>query len=150
MASTETLDISVVIPAYNEEEALPPLLDEVFEVLGSLGRPFEVIVIDDGSNDGTPAFLERRREVTPALRILTLVPNSGQTAAFEAGFTAARGNSSSRWMPMAKTIPLTFPPCSKKLRVWMRSSAYVPIGKTRGFAPLPRSLPMRSAIDFSE
>ncbi|OUU21978.1 MAG: hypothetical protein CBC13_08240 [Planctomycetia bacterium TMED53] len=91
MDPNESLDISVVIPAYNEEEALPPLLDEVFEVLGNLDRPFEVIVIDDGSNDGTPAFLERRREITPRLRVLTMVPNSGQTAAFEAGFAAARG-----------------------------------------------------------
>jgi glycosyltransferase involved in cell wall biosynthesis len=87
----ETIEISAVIPAFNEEEALPPLLDEVFAVLNELNRPFEVIVIDDGSNDGTPAFLERRRETTPGLRVLTLVPNSGQTAAFEAGFSAARG-----------------------------------------------------------
>ncbi len=91
MDRTTVLDISVVIPAYNEEEALPPLLDEVFTVLNLLDRPFEVIVVDDGSNDGTPAFLERRREITPCLRVLTLIPNSGQSAAFEAGFDAARG-----------------------------------------------------------
>ena len=91
MDQQPALDISVVIPAYNEEEALPPLLDEVFAVLNRLGRPFEVIVIDDGSHAGTPAFLERRREITPGLRVLTLIPNSGQTAAFEAGFGAARG-----------------------------------------------------------
>ncbi|MBT5737622.1 MAG: glycosyltransferase family 2 protein [Planctomycetes bacterium] len=89
--------ISVVIPAYNEEEALGPLLEEVFaslsELSGSqeLSGGQEVIVVNDGSTDGTEALLRRYKETQPTLRILNLIPNSGQSAAFEAGFRAARG-----------------------------------------------------------
>ena len=89
--------VSVVIPVYNEQESIEPLLDELLPVLDALepalgGTPHEVIVVDDGSTDSTPQILRRRAETTPCLRILTLVPNSGQSAAFEAGFRAARGD----------------------------------------------------------
>ena len=84
-------ELSIVIPAYNEEEAIGPLLDEVFETLAAMKISHEVIVVDDGSTDGTSTLLHRRRETTPDLRVLTLVPRSGQSAAFEAGFQIARG-----------------------------------------------------------
>ena len=87
----------MVIPAYNEEEALGPLLEEVFASLSKLSGNQElsggqeVIVVNDGSTDGTEALLRRYKETQPTLRILNLIPNSGQSAAFEAGFRAARG-----------------------------------------------------------
>ena len=90
--STQQLEISVVIPAFNEEEAILPLLDEVFQTMDEMGCSHEVIVINDGSDDATESILHRRRETSPLLRVLTLVPRSGQSAAFEAGFRAARGD----------------------------------------------------------
>ena len=89
--------VSVVIPVFNEEESIDPLLDELFPIVEALprassGTPHEVIVVDDGSTDRTAQILRRRAEISPLLRILTLQPNSGQSAAFEAGFRAAAGN----------------------------------------------------------
>lgn len=85
------LKVSVVIPAYNEVEAIGPLLDELVTVLEGIGQGWQVIVVDDGSTDGTGTYLRRRQEVTPGLLVLTQAPNRGQSAAFEAGFAAATG-----------------------------------------------------------
>lgn len=84
--------VSVVIPLYNEEESIGPLLDELLPVLGRLEGGHEVLVVDDGSTDRTAEILRRRLDTTPTLRVLTLTPNTGQSAAFEAGFRAARGD----------------------------------------------------------
>ena len=85
-------EISVVIPAYNEEESIGALLDEVFSTLDSMQISHEVIVVDDGSTDTTGDLLQRIHHTNPSLRVLTLTPRSGQSAAFEAGFRIARGN----------------------------------------------------------
>ena len=76
-----------MIPAYNERENLAPLLDEIGAVLGD--RPYEVIVIDDGSTDGTFETLKFLRTEHPQLRVIAFERNAGQTAAFAAGFRAA-------------------------------------------------------------
>jgi glycosyltransferase involved in cell wall biosynthesis len=86
------LRYSVVIPAYNEEENLEPLLAELLPVMASLPGAHEVIVVDDGSTDGTAERLSALRERHPSLRVLTLARNRGQSAAFAAGFQAARGD----------------------------------------------------------
>lgn len=83
--------LSLVIPAYNEEEVLPTLLQRVEASLRTLGKPFEVIIVDDGSTDRTPALLAEARATRPWLRVLRMQKNAGQSAAFEAGFNAARG-----------------------------------------------------------
>ncbi len=83
--------LSIIIPILDEEESIDPLLDELIPVLATIDGGYEVIVVDDGSTDSTPARLRHRLEVTPHLRVLTLTPHSGQTAAFEAGFRAGRG-----------------------------------------------------------
>ena len=82
------MELSLVVPAYNERENLAPLLDEITSALA--GRTYEVIVVDDGSTDGTLQELKALRARHPQLRILALERNSGQTAAFAAGFRAAR------------------------------------------------------------
>ena len=83
--------LSLVIPAYNEQENVEPLLRRVEGALSQIGRPFEVIVVDDGSTDRTPQLLAEAMARLPWLRVLRMARNGGQSAAFEAGFAAARG-----------------------------------------------------------
>jgi dolichol-phosphate mannosyltransferase len=83
--------LSLVIPAYNEQENVEALLKRVGDALAQTGRPFEVVIIDDGSTDSTPQLLRDAMARLPWLRVLRLQKNSGQSAAFDAGFRAARG-----------------------------------------------------------
>jgi dolichol-phosphate mannosyltransferase len=83
--------LSLVIPCYNEEENVKVLLERVSGALAGLGKPFEVILVDDGSTDSTPALLKEGMGKYPWLRVLRMAKNGGQSAAFEAGFAAARG-----------------------------------------------------------
>lgn len=85
------MDISVVLPVYEEEDNLRPLIDELEEVLGPTGRAYEIIAIDDGSRDRSRAILKELAADHPALRAIFFRRNSGQTAAFDAGFRAASG-----------------------------------------------------------
>jgi len=87
----ETIVLSVVVPAYNEQASIGACVTEVADVLGSLSGRHEIIVVDDGSADGTWDALKRLHEAVPMLRALRLATRSGQTAAFDAGFRAARG-----------------------------------------------------------
>lgn len=84
--------LSLVVPAYNEQESLPTLLSRVEQALLHLGKPFEVIIVDDGSTDDTPGLLADARKSRAWLRVIRMQRNSGQSAAFEAGFDAARGD----------------------------------------------------------
>lgn len=83
--------LSLVVPAYNEQESIPALLSRVRAALERIGRPYEVIIVDDGSTDATPTLLTQAMETYPFLRVLRMEKNGGQSAAFEAGFSAARG-----------------------------------------------------------
>src|SRR5689334_13378000 len=83
--------LSLVIPAYNEQENVDELLGRVAGALAQVGKPFEVIMVDDGSSDDTPRLLAAAMQRFPWLRVLRLERNSGQSAAFDAGFKAARG-----------------------------------------------------------
>ncbi len=84
-------EISVVVPAYNEAESLPTLFSELRAALAATGRTWELIVVDDGSTDGTGGWLETEaagdRRVVP----LALERNAGQSAALAAGLARARG-----------------------------------------------------------
>ena len=85
------VDVSVVIPAFNEEESIAACVDEIRAVMDGLGEPYEVIVVDDGSTDGTFGILRKKKKDMHRLVILRFDANHGQTAAFDAGFRAARG-----------------------------------------------------------
>ena len=80
---------SVVIPAFNEAQRLPPFLERVVGYFEGRDEPYEIIVVDDGSTDGTADLIERKR--LPAVRVLRLQPNRGKGAAVRAGMLAARG-----------------------------------------------------------
>jgi glycosyltransferase involved in cell wall biosynthesis len=86
-----TLDLSVVLPVYNEAGSLLSLIPELTTALHSLGRNYEIIAVDDGSSDDSVAVLRRLQEDEPHLRIVQFRRNFGQTAAFTAGFDYARG-----------------------------------------------------------
>jgi glycosyltransferase involved in cell wall biosynthesis len=90
--TTDRPYLSLVIPAYNEQENVEALLQRVGAALALVGRPFEVIIVDDGSTDQTPKLLNEAMTRLPWLRVLRLLKNSGQSAAFDAGFKAARGD----------------------------------------------------------
>lgn len=79
--------LSVVVPLYNEEGNVAELHRRIVTAVERLGRPFEIIFVDDGSKDKT---LEEAKELHP-LRLIIFRKNFGQTAAFDAGFKAARG-----------------------------------------------------------
>jgi glycosyltransferase involved in cell wall biosynthesis len=85
-------DISVVIPLFNEAENVDDLYRELSASLTSLGRPYEIILVDDGSEDGTLDRLVRLEARDRRVRVLRLRRNFGQTAAFSAGFDHSRGN----------------------------------------------------------
>ena len=87
----EDIFLSLVIPCFNESENVVVLLDRVSGALAMLGKPFEVIIVDDGSGDDTPALLAAGMIKYPWLRVLRMAKNGGQSAAFEAGFETARG-----------------------------------------------------------
>ncbi|MBC1259810.1 glycosyltransferase family 2 protein [Synechococcus sp. BSF8S] len=84
-------ELSVVIPLYNEEDSLGPLVEQVLASLRPLGRRFELVLVDDGSSDGTAARLEALAAGTPELVAVLLRRNYGQTAAMAAGFDASHG-----------------------------------------------------------
>jgi glycosyltransferase involved in cell wall biosynthesis len=83
--------LSVVIPVHNEVANLVSLLDELDGVLSSQARSYEVIVVDDGSSDGTTALLRKLTSERHDLKAIFFRRNFGQTAAFDAGFRAATG-----------------------------------------------------------
>jgi len=85
------IEISLVIPVYNERENLRPLAEELMRVLRALGRPYEILFVDDGSTDGSAGVLGGLRAAHPEVRVVTFAGNAGQTAAFDAGFRRARG-----------------------------------------------------------
>jgi glycosyltransferase involved in cell wall biosynthesis len=84
-------NVSVILPVYNESECIEETLIELVGVLRSLGNRFEVICVNDGSDDDSGAILKRlRADMIPEMRILELDPNSGQSMAFCVGFRYAR------------------------------------------------------------
>jgi glycosyltransferase involved in cell wall biosynthesis len=84
-------DLSVVIPIRNESPNIRALYEEFTTVLTAWGRPFELVLIDDGSTDDSFAILAELQSRDPRLRVIRFRRNFGQTAAFAAGFRYARG-----------------------------------------------------------
>ncbi|MBJ7593927.1 MAG: glycosyltransferase family 2 protein [Candidatus Dormibacteraeota bacterium] len=83
--------ISVVIPAYDERERIPATLERLREYLDTAGEPYEVIVADDGSTDGTVEYVRATTETWPQLSLVALERNQGKGAAVRAGMLRARG-----------------------------------------------------------
>ena len=86
------MTLSVVIPLFNEEESVTPLISQLLASLRPLQEPFELVLVDDGSSDGTARMLETLSQQTPELVAVLLRRNYGQTAAMAAGFDASGGD----------------------------------------------------------
>jgi glycosyltransferase involved in cell wall biosynthesis len=86
------MELSIVIPVYNEEENVQPLIGEVESALAPLRRIYEIIAVDDGSRDRTFIVLRQLLRCSPQLKIVRLKRNFGQTAAIAAGLAYARGD----------------------------------------------------------
>ncbi|HEY4239611.1 MAG TPA: dolichyl-phosphate beta-glucosyltransferase [Kofleriaceae bacterium] len=85
------VDLSIVIPAYNEELRIPPVLDRLAAFLATQPLRFEIVVVDDGSRDGTCRVVEEAMTRIPGLRLVRQTPNRGKGAAVRLGMLAARG-----------------------------------------------------------
>jgi glycosyltransferase involved in cell wall biosynthesis len=86
------MELSIVIPVYNEEENVEPLIQEINAAVRPLGKPYEIVVVDDGSRDATFSMLARLHLRDPCLRVVRLKRNFGQTAAIAAGLAYADGD----------------------------------------------------------
>lgn len=85
--------LSIVIPLYNEEACVPPLLARIHECLADYPQPWELILVDDGSRDGTVEAILRGSQLWgPHVQLLELARNFKQTAAMQAGIDAATGD----------------------------------------------------------
>jgi len=84
--------LSVVIPAFNEERRLPARLEEIARYFGSRALSGEIIVVDDGSSDGTSAAAERAATTRPWIRLIRHPANRGKGGAVRTGFLEARAD----------------------------------------------------------
>ena len=91
MSVNKKIELSVVVPAYNEEENLLVLIPNLMKVLEGLGGSFEMIFVDDGSSDGSRRILREMALQHPSLRVLRFRENGGLSAALVAGVREARG-----------------------------------------------------------
>ena len=91
LGSQLVLDLSVVVPVYNEQENILLLIEEIHDALRPLGKSYELVLVDDGSRDDSYPILARAAQSDPALTLVRFRRNFGQTPAMQAGLDAARG-----------------------------------------------------------
>ncbi|HEX7339524.1 MAG TPA: glycosyltransferase [Rhodanobacteraceae bacterium] len=92
MAEGDAIAVSVVIPVYNESAGLAALFTRLYPALDTLGIRYEVVFVDDGSRDASPALLREQYQLRPDVtRVVLLQTNFGQHAAILAGFSVVRG-----------------------------------------------------------
>jgi glycosyltransferase involved in cell wall biosynthesis len=89
--SVPFVDLSIVVPAYNEEHRLPPTLARLHAFLSAQPMRYEIVVVDDGSRDATCAVVEAAMATIPNLRLVRQSPNRGKGAAVRLGMLGARG-----------------------------------------------------------
>ena len=85
------VDLSVIVPAYNEEHRILPTLDRLHQFLSSQQLRYEIVVVDDGSKDRTVEVVTEKMAEIPQLRVVKQMPNRGKGAAVRRGMLAARG-----------------------------------------------------------
>ncbi|HOO46348.1 MAG TPA: glycosyltransferase family 2 protein [Deltaproteobacteria bacterium] len=88
----QEIGLSIVVPIHNERENIPLLYQELVEVLSNLKEAYEIILVNDGSTDGSRQVLEQIAQEDPSVRVIEFRRNYGQTAALSAGFKYSRGS----------------------------------------------------------
>ena len=88
----ENMHVSIIVPTFNEAEALPELLERIDRTLQECSGPYEIVIIDDGSTDQTPGILRRLSTQYPQMSAIRFRRNYGKTAALSEGFARARGD----------------------------------------------------------
>lgn len=86
------MEISVVIPVYNEKENIQPMVERIEEVFSKNFKEYEIIFINDGSYDGTHDKLEKVKKLNPHVKAFHFTENNGQSAGIDAGFKKASGD----------------------------------------------------------
>ena len=86
------MDISVVVPLYNEEESLPELASWIERVMKDNGFTYEILFIDDGSTDGSLETIKRLAEKNPAIHAVSFSRNYGKSPALNTGFRRVKGD----------------------------------------------------------
>jgi dolichyl-phosphate beta-glucosyltransferase len=86
-----SIDVSVIVPAFNEEQRIAPTLRQLDDYLRGSGLAYEIVVVDDGSTDGTVALVESIGARRPAVHVVPTFPNRGKGHAVRVGMLAARG-----------------------------------------------------------
>jgi dolichyl-phosphate beta-glucosyltransferase len=119
------VDLSIVVPAYNEEDRLAPTLESIAAFLAGRGDRFEILVVDDGSTDGTVDLVRRLGREIPALSVIETRPNRGKGHAVRVGMLAARGAVRVMCDADGSTPPTELP---KLLEALARGPAAVAIG----------------------
>src|SRR5208337_3555193 len=92
MGMESPIRYSIVVPFYNEQENIPDLYMKLTDVMDSLGEPYEMVFVDDGSKDNSYKVLSEIYEHDHRVNVVRLRRNFGQTAALKAGFDFARGD----------------------------------------------------------
>lgn len=92
MLMESNVELSIVVPVYNEEDNVEALYTAIRDTLLSMGCSFEIIMVDDGSSDGSYGLLTRLAAQDAALKVIRFRRNFGQTAAMSAGFDCAKGD----------------------------------------------------------
>ena len=110
------MDLSLVIPVYNEEESLPRLLEEIHAALGPSGLDYEVVCVDDGSRDRSFEVLQGLQAEDPRLVVVQFRRNFGQTAAMQAGIDHTRGELVALMDADLQNDPADIPMMVKRLR----------------------------------
>lgn len=91
-ASADKVELSIIVPVFNEYENVSLLADSLINIAKSLNKSFEIILVDDGSTDGTTYLLKQISEANPFIKTISFRRNYGQTAAMAAGFEMAQGD----------------------------------------------------------
>ena len=120
--------VSLVVPVYNEEGTLEEVCRRALATLESIGKPYELIVVDDGSQDGTWAIAERLVAAEPPVRAVRLKRNFGQHPAMHAGLSRARGDIIVTMDADLQNVPEDLP----KLIAAVEGGADVASGRRRG------------------
>ncbi|MBI3556988.1 MAG: glycosyltransferase family 2 protein [Deltaproteobacteria bacterium] len=116
------MDITVILPVFNERDNIRPLLSEIEQALAPIHRSYEIIAVDDGSRDGSAQLLEELAREKPNLNVVFLRQNFGQAAAFDAGFRHASGRIIVTMDSDLQNDPLDIP---KMIRVLEEGSDFV-------------------------